>query len=59
MADLPEKSINEKCEKIKQVMNVDDNTMQYASFYKWGVPFIDKMYAVCVDAEKWRNMNKN
>lgn len=59
MADVPELSINEKCSKIKKVMNVDDNTIQFFSFYKYNVPLFDKMYKTCEDAEKWRNLQKN
>lgn len=59
MADIPEISIIDKQTKIKEIMNVDDNTVQYFSFYKHNVPLFDKLYAVCVDAEKWRKMAKN
>ena len=59
MADLPELTITEKCEKIKEIMNVEDGTITFLSNYKWNVPLFDKMYAVCVDAEKWRNQAKN
>lgn len=59
MADVPELTITEKCNKIKEVMNVDDNTIQFFKYYKWNIPLIDKAYAICVDAEKWRNMAKN
>lgn len=58
MADLPEHSITEKCNKIKEVMNIDDNTIRYWGYYKYGVPLIDKAYQVCLDAEKWRTQNK-
>lgn len=55
MADVPEVSLVEKINKIKEVMNIDDNTIQYNKFYKYGVEYIDKQYKVCVDAEKYRN----
>lgn len=58
MADMPDVSLNEKIEKIKQIMNIDDNTIQYDKFYKYGIEYIDKQYKVCVDAEKWRNSLK-
>lgn len=54
MADVPELSLVDKINKIKEVMNIDDNTIQYNKFYKYGVEYIDKQYKVCVDAEKWR-----
>lgn len=56
MADVPEISLSDKWNKIKNIMNVDDNTIRYFSYYKWNVPLFDKMYATCVDAEKWRNL---
>lgn len=59
MADIPELSLVDKINKIKQVMNIDDNTIQYNKFYKYGVEYIDKQYKVCVDAEKWREYIKN
>ena len=59
MADMPELSLVDKINKIKQVMNIDDNTIQYNKFYKYGVEYIDKQYKVCVDAEKWREHIKN
>ena len=59
MADLPELSLIDKINKIKEVMNIDDNTIQYNKFYKYGVEYIDKQYKVCVDAEKWRNLQKS
>lgn len=59
MADVPELSLNDKINKIKQVMNIDDNTIQYTCYYKYGIQYIDKQYAVCIDAEKWRNQAKN
>lgn len=59
MADIPELSLVDKINKIKQVMNIDDNTIQYNKFYKYGVEYIDKQYKVCVDAEKWREHIKN
>ena len=59
MADLPELSLIDKINKIKEVMNIDDNTIQYNKFYKYGIEYIDKQYKVCVDAEKWRNLQKN
>lgn len=58
MADIPEISLTEKIEKIKQVMNIDDNTIQFNKYYKYGIEYIDKQYKVCVDAEKWRNSQK-
>lgn len=59
MANIPEKSITEKEQKIKEVMNVEDRTINWFEDYKWGLPYlIDKMYSVCVDAEKWRNQAK-
>ena len=54
MADVPEVSLVEKINKIKEVMNIDDSTIQYNKFYKYGVEYIDKQYKVCVDAEKYR-----
>ena len=54
MADLPEKSFQEKQEKIKEVAVLDDNTMKYLSFYKYGIPLNDKLYQLAVDAEKYR-----
>ena len=59
MTDMPELSLVDKINKIKQVMNIDDNTIQYNKFYKYGVEYIDKQYKVCVDAEKWREYIKN
>ena len=59
MADVPELSIVDKEQKIKEVMNIDGNTIFWIECYKYGLPYmIDKMYAVCVDAEKWRNQAK-
>lgn len=55
MADVPELTIVDKEQKIKEIMNVDANTIFWFECYKWGVPYlIDKAYQVCVDAEKWR-----
>lgn len=60
MADIPEVTIIDKEAKIKEIMNIDSNTIFWMECYKWGVPYlIDKMYATCVDAEKWRNQAKN
>ena len=58
VADLPELTLVEKQNKIKEIMNIDDNTIQFASYYKYGIIFLDKMYAVCVDAEKWRKQHE-
>lgn len=59
MADLPEKTMSEKYEKVKQVGNFDDGTIDYFKKYFFREPLSDKLYYMAVDAEKWRNQAKN
>ena len=59
MADLPELTIQEKVKEIERIAALDDNTGLYFQFYRYNIPLIDKLYAICVDAEKWRNQAKN
>lgn len=60
MADIPEVSIVDKEQRIKDVMNVDGNTIFWFECYKYGIPYlIDKAYKVCTDAAKWRKYLEN
>ena len=59
MADVPELTIQEKVKEIERIAALDDNTGLYFQFYRYSIPLIDKLYAICVDAEKWRNQAKN
>ena len=59
MADFPEKTMTEKYEKVKQVANFDDGTIDYYKKYIYREPMADKLYLMAVDAEKWRNQAKN
>lgn len=60
MADVPELSIVDKEQKIKEVMNIDGNTIFWIECYKYGIPYlIDKAYKVCTDAAKWRKYLEN
>lgn len=60
MADLPEINIVDKEQKIKDIMNIESRTIDWMEDYKFGIPYlIDKTYAVCVDAEKWRKYLAN
>lgn len=53
--EMEEKTVQEKCQKIAEVANLDENTLQYFQFYRYNVPLIDKLYKMAVDAENWRN----
>lgn len=44
MADVPEISLQEKEEKIKQFYGLDDNTIKYFEFYRYNTALIDKLY---------------
>lgn len=44
MADIPEISLQEKEEKIKQFYGLDDNTIKYFEFYRYNTALIDKLY---------------
>lgn len=45
MADVPEISLKEKEEKIKEFYNLDDNTIKFFEFYRYNVALIDKLYS--------------
>lgn len=56
MPDIPEVSITEKREKVKQVANLDEKTINYLfDDYFYREPLLDKFYKLAVDAEKYRN----
>ena len=56
MPDIPEISITEKREKVKQVANLDEKTINYLfDDYFHREPLLDKFYKLAVDAEKYRN----
>ena len=56
MPDIPEVSITEKREKVKQVANLDEKSINYLfDDYFYREPLLDKFYKMAVDAEKYRN----
>jgi len=52
MADIPEVSLKEKEEKIKEYYSFDDNTIQFFEFYRYNTALIDKLYNRAKNAEK-------
>ncbi len=52
MADIPEVSLQEKEQKIKEFYNLDDNTIRYFEFYRYNTALIDKLYNRAKNGEK-------
>ena len=44
MADIPEVTLKEKEELIKEFYNLDDNTVKYFEYYRYNQALIDKLY---------------
>lgn len=44
MPEVPEVTLKEKEEKIKEFYGVDDNTIRYFEFYRYNEALIDKLY---------------
>ena len=44
VADLPDVTLQEKENKIKEFYNLDDNTIKYFEFYRYNTALIDKLY---------------
>lgn len=44
LADIPEVTLKEKEELIKEFYNLDDNTVKYFEYYRYNQALIDKLY---------------
>ncbi len=44
MADLPDVTLKEKEEKIKEFYGLDNNTVKYFELYRYNEALIDKLY---------------